>query len=157
MTSFVMKLRCKAYELINKGNRYHLTGITVSESRNLGIVENGTAVLHHRNGGSKSPRNTQLHPQSGCLTLHTSVRSCSVTVVSKKLLWTEYMEDCRSNGDEPLMYSQFCYHIQQDEAETPCNHAHKSETGRQVNVDWAGDTAQSSTRIPVKSLRLTYS
>lgn len=31
--------------------------------------------------------------------------------VSKKLLWTEYMEDCRLNGDEPLMYSQFCYYI----------------------------------------------
>ena len=31
--------------------------------------------------------------------------------VSKKLLWTEYMEDCRANCDEPLMYSQFCYHI----------------------------------------------
>ena len=29
--------------------------------------------------------------------------------VSKKLLWTEYMEDCRANGEEPLMYSQFCY------------------------------------------------
>ena len=29
--------------------------------------------------------------------------------VSKKLLWTEYMEDCRANSDEPLMYSQFCY------------------------------------------------
>ena len=27
----------------------------VSESRNRGIVENGTAVLHHRNGGSESP------------------------------------------------------------------------------------------------------
>lgn len=25
--------------------------------------------------------------------------------VSKKLLWTEYMEDCRLRGDEPLMYS----------------------------------------------------
>lgn len=35
--------------------------------------------------------------------------------VSKKLLWTEYMEDCRANGEEPLMYSQFCWHIQQDE------------------------------------------
>ena len=22
------------------------------------------------------------------------------------------MEDCRANGEEPLMYSQFCYHIQ---------------------------------------------
>lgn len=35
--------------------------------------------------------------------------------VSKKLLWTEYMEECRLNGEEPLMYSQFCYYIQQDE------------------------------------------
>ena len=34
--------------------------------------------------------------------------------VSKKLLWTEYMEDCRANGEEPLMYSQFCYHIAND-------------------------------------------
>ena len=25
--------------------------------------------------------------------------------VSKKLLWTEYMEDCRANGDEPLLGS----------------------------------------------------
>lgn len=35
--------------------------------------------------------------------------------VSKKLLWTEYMEECRLNNEEPLMYSQFCYYIQQDE------------------------------------------
>lgn len=31
--------------------------------------------------------------------------------VNKKLLWTEYLEDCRAAGDDPLMYSQFCYHI----------------------------------------------
>lgn len=30
--------------------------------------------------------------------------------VSKKLLWTEYMEECRANGDDPFMYSLFCYH-----------------------------------------------
>ena len=35
--------------------------------------------------------------------------------VSKKLLWVEYCEDCRIAGDSPLMYSQFCYYIQQDE------------------------------------------
>lgn len=35
--------------------------------------------------------------------------------VNKKLLWTEYLEDCRLSGDNPLMYSQFCYYIQQDE------------------------------------------
>ena len=35
--------------------------------------------------------------------------------VSKKLLWTEYCEECRMAGEEPLMYSQFCYYIQKDE------------------------------------------
>ena len=33
--------------------------------------------------------------------------------VTKKLLWTEYLEVCRQAGEAPLMYSQFCYHIQQ--------------------------------------------
>ena len=27
--------------------------------------------------------------------------------VNKKLLWTEYLEECRLSGDELLMYSQF--------------------------------------------------
>lgn len=35
--------------------------------------------------------------------------------VSKKLLWAEYMEECRLTGEEPLMYSQFCHYLQQDE------------------------------------------
>lgn len=34
--------------------------------------------------------------------------------VTKKLLWTEYVNECQLAGDEPLMYSQFCYYIQQD-------------------------------------------
>ena len=28
--------------------------------------------------------------------------------VNKKLLWTEYLEECRLSGEEPLMYSRFC-------------------------------------------------
>jgi transposase len=61
--------------------------------------------------------------------------------VSKKLLWTEYMEDCRANGDEPLMYSQFCYHIQQDEQMRRATMHIDRKPGEQVEVDWAGDTA----------------
>ena len=34
--------------------------------------------------------------------------------VTKKLLWTEYLEDCRQSGDNPLMYSQFCYPVCQN-------------------------------------------
>ena len=61
--------------------------------------------------------------------------------VSKKLLWTEYMEDCRANGEEPLMYSQFCYHIQQEEQKHRATMHVNRKPGEQVGVDWAGDPA----------------
>ena len=61
--------------------------------------------------------------------------------VSKKLLWTEYMEDCRANGEEPLMYSQFCYHIQQDEQKRRATMHINRKPSEQVEVDWAGDPA----------------
>ena len=61
--------------------------------------------------------------------------------VSKKLLWTEYLEECRLNGDEPLMYSQFCYHIQQDEQKRRASMHIQRKPGEQIEVDWAGDPA----------------
>jgi transposase len=61
--------------------------------------------------------------------------------VSKKLLWAEYMEDCRLNGEEPLMYSQFCYHIQQNEQKHRATMHINRKPGEQVEVDWAGDPA----------------
>ena len=61
--------------------------------------------------------------------------------VSKKLLWTEYMENCHANGEEPLMYSQFCYHIQQDEQKRRATMHINRKPGEQVEVDWAGDPA----------------
>lgn len=62
--------------------------------------------------------------------------------VSKKLLWTEYMEDCRQAGDEPLMYSHFCYYIQQDENKRRATMHINRKPAEQVEVDWAGDTAE---------------
>lgn len=35
--------------------------------------------------------------------------------VTKKLLWNEYCEETRSLGEQPLMYSQFCYYLQEAE------------------------------------------
>lgn len=61
--------------------------------------------------------------------------------VSKKLLWTEYMEECRLAGAEPFMYSQFCYHIQQDEEKRRATMHIARKPGEQVEVDWAGDPA----------------
>ena len=61
--------------------------------------------------------------------------------VTKKLLWIEYCEDCRMNGEEPLMYSQFCYHIQQDEQKRRATMRIPRKPGEQVEVDWAGAPA----------------
>lgn len=59
--------------------------------------------------------------------------------VSKKLLWTEYLEECRLNNDEPLMYSQFCHYILQDEQKRRATMHISRKPGEQVEVDWAGD------------------
>jgi transposase len=61
--------------------------------------------------------------------------------VSKKLLWTEYLEECRQLKASPLMYSQFCYHIQQDEQRRRATMHISRKPGEQVEVDWAGDKA----------------
>lgn len=61
--------------------------------------------------------------------------------VNKKLLWTEYLEDCRRDSSNPLMYSQFCYYIQQDEMKRHATMHIPRDPGKQAEVDWAGDTA----------------
>ena len=60
--------------------------------------------------------------------------------VNKKLLWTEYLEECRLSGDEPLMYSQFCWHIQQDEEKRHATMHIGRKPGEQIEVDWAVST-----------------
>ena len=61
----------------------------------------------------KTIKKTSLLSES--LILPTPIKSYLKNGVSKNLLWTEYLGECRLSGTEPLMYSQFCYHIQQDE------------------------------------------
>ena len=55
--------------------------------------------------------------------------------VNKKLLWTEYLVECRQSGEEPLMYSQFCYHIQQDEQKRHASMHIGRKPGEQIEVD----------------------
>ena len=61
--------------------------------------------------------------------------------VNKKLLWTEYLEECHLAGDDPLMYSQFCYYIQEDEEKRRATMHIPRKPGEQIEVDWAGDPA----------------
>ncbi len=71
-------------------------------------------------------------------------------------LWTEYLEECRQAGDEPLMYSQFCYYIQQDEQKRRATMHINRKPGEQVEVDWAGTRPTSQIRIPARSLMRTF-
>ena len=43
--------------------------------------------------------------------------------------------------EEPLMYSQFCYYIQQDEQKRRATMHINRKPAEQVEVDWAGDPA----------------
>ena len=61
--------------------------------------------------------------------------------VTKKLLWAEYVNECQMAGDDPLMYSQFCYYVQQDEEKHRATMHINRKPGEQVEVDWAGDPA----------------
>lgn len=61
--------------------------------------------------------------------------------VTKKLLWKEYLEDCCAACDKPLMYSQFCCYILQDEQKHRASMHIARKPGEQVEVDWAGDPA----------------
>lgn len=61
--------------------------------------------------------------------------------VNKNLLWTEYLEECRLSGDSPLMYSQFCYYIQQDEQKRRATMHIDRKPAEQIEVDWAGNPA----------------
>jgi transposase len=61
--------------------------------------------------------------------------------VTLRLLWTEYCTTCRLASDQPMMYSQFCYHYQKY-AETKRATMHiPRKPGEQIEVDWAGQTA----------------
>lgn len=59
--------------------------------------------------------------------------------VNKKLLWVEYCEECCMNGEDPLMYSQFCYYIQKYEEKRRATMHIPRKPGQQIEVDWAGD------------------
>lgn len=71
--------------------------------------------------------------------------------IRKELLWTEYLEDCRRENAGPLMYSQFCHYIRQDEQKRRATMHIDREPGEQIEVDWAGVRHRSPIRIRAKS------
>jgi transposase len=62
--------------------------------------------------------------------------------VTLRLLWTEYCTICRLCNDQPLMYSQFCYHYQKYAEKKRATMHIPRKPGEQIEVDWAGQTAE---------------
>jgi transposase len=70
--------------------------------------------------------------------IHKEMAKSGVTL---RLLWTEYCTSCRLANEQPLMYSQFCYHYQQYALKKRATMHIQRKPGEQIEVDWAGQTA----------------
>jgi transposase len=70
--------------------------------------------------------------------IHKEMAKSGVTL---RLLWTEYCTSCRLSNEQPLMYSQFCYHYQQYAQKQRATMHIQRKPGEQIEVDWAGQTA----------------
>ena len=82
--------------------------------------------------------------------------------VNKKLLWTEYLEECRLSGDDPLMYSQFCEYIRRDEQKRrttmhidrkPGELHIPAQTGHQFRLKLDNHSGNNWTLVPMMSGR----
>jgi len=70
--------------------------------------------------------------------IHKEMAKSGVTL---RLLWTEYCTGCRLSNEQPLMYSQFCYHYQMYAQKKRATMHIQRKPGEQIEVDWAGQTA----------------
>lgn len=72
-----------------------------------------------------------------CEYIHKEMAKSGVTL---SLLWQEYHEQCRFNGEIPLMYSQFCRYYHKYANTTKATMRIKRKPGEMLEVDWAGKT-----------------
>ncbi len=73
-----------------------------------------------------------------CDYIHREMGKSGVTL---SLLWHEYCEECRTKGELPLMYSQFCRYYRKHAAITKATLRIRRKPGESLEVDWAGKTA----------------
>ena len=69
--------------------------------------------------------------------LHREMAKSGVTL---SLLWSEYCEQCRRNGDVPFMHTQFCKYYRDYAAVHKATMHIERKPGEQTEVDWAGRT-----------------
>jgi transposase len=69
-------------------------------------------------------------------------RELAKSGVTLSLLWSEYCEVCRLNQEIPLKYTQYCNYYRKYAAITKATMHIQRKPGDQLEVDWAGQTAQ---------------
>ncbi|GAB6178805.1 IS21 family transposase [Desulfotomaculum defluvii] len=85
-----------------------------------------------------------------CEYIHREMAKSGVTL---SLLWNEYCEQCRLSNEIPLMYSQFCRYYRKYANTTKATMHIDRKPGEQLEVDWAGQTAQIVDRITGETIK----
>lgn len=81
---------------------------------------------------------TSLRKIPDCEYIHRELAKSGVTL---SLLWSEYCEACRLSNEIPLKYTQYCNHYRKFAATTKATMHINRKPGEQLEVDWAGQTA----------------
>ena len=143
----ILRLHALGFSQRNIANSCHASKTTVShvlkKAKELGISwpldENQTNGALKKLFSSPSRKPEASSPLPDFTYIRKELMRNGVT---KKLLWVEYMEECKLNNQTPLMYSQFCHYIQQDEQKRRASMHINRKPAEQIEVDWAGDPAQ---------------
>ncbi|WP_312458334.1 IS21 family transposase [Proteiniclasticum sp.] len=142
----ILRLHSMGFSQRNIAYSCHASKTTVSrvlkKAKELGIVwpldENQTNGVLAKLFSTPSGKPEDASPKPDFAYIRKELMRSGVT---KKLLWVEYMEECKMNNQTPLMYSQFCHHIQKEEQKHRASMHISRKPGEQIEVDWAGDPA----------------
>jgi transposase len=96
----------------------------------------GGSAAHYSPKESKPSHSRKL---PDCEHIHRELAKSGVTL---SLLWSEYCEVCRLNQEIPLKYTQYCNYYRKYAAVTKATMHIQRKPGDQLEVDWAGQTAQ---------------
>lgn len=84
------------------------------------------------------------HKEPDCEKIHREMGKSGVTL---SLLWNEYSAECRTGGEIPLMYTQFCKRYRDYAVIHKATMHIERKPGEQMEVDWAGQTMELTDNI----------
>jgi len=82
---------------------------------------------------------TGIHKKPDYEYIHREMAKSGVTL---SLLWHEYCQNCRQNAETAFMYTQFCKYYREFVSVNKATLHIEHKPGEQMEVDWAGQTAQ---------------